>query len=591
MRNLLKSVRQYKARAIITPLVMVGEAALEILIPFVMTKLVGVIEGAANANRLLSGNDFGMIALYGSIMLLMALASLTCGVLGGKFAGEAGSGFAANLREDVFNKIQTYSFANIDRFSTSSLITRLTTDITNVQHAFQMTIRMLVRAPVLFLFASIMSFLIAPNIAWIFIVASILLGTIVLFMMSKVHPNFRQMFKKYDVLNAVSQENLTGIRVVKAYVLEAKEIEKYQSATQEAYKYTVRAETLMVTLMPMVQLIMYATMIILFAVGGVNIIQGGGLEASDLLGLLSYSSQILTGIMSVTMTVTFIAMSRPAVERISEVLKEESTIKNPENPVTEVKDGSIEFESVTFSYAQGGGEDTDVLRSVSLRIPSGATVGIIGGTGSSKSTLVSLIPRLYDVKSGSVKVGGVDVRNYDLVALRDAVAMVLQKNVLFSGSIAENLRWGKEDATQEEIEFAAKQACADEFIEQLPGKYEYDLGQGGVNVSGGQKQRLCIARALLKSPKVLILDDSTSAVDTKTDAKIRAALREHAPEVTKLIIAQRIASVQDADAILVLEGGEVVAYGTHEELLQSCDIYRDIYQSQTQGGEENGSDE
>lgn len=578
----MKSLRQYKGRAILTPIVMVVEAVLEILIPFVMTLLVGVIENADAATGL-TGADLGQIAIYGAIMLALGIASLVAGALGGKFASEASAGFAANLRQDAFDKIQTYSFANIDKFSSSSLITRLTTDITNVQMSFQMSIRMLVRAPVMFVSAAVMSFLIAPDIAWIFLVAALVLFVLVYFVMRKAQPSFRQMFKKYDRLNAVVQENLTGIRVVKAYVLEGKEIDKYHEATQDAYDYSVKAERIMATMMPVVQGIMYTTMILLLAIGGTQII-GGNLQVATLTGLMSYATQILSGVMMVAMVLTFIAMSMPAMERISEVLKEESTIANPEQPVFEVENGEIEFDHVSFSYSEQA--ENDVLHDISLKIRSGETIGIVGGTGSAKSTLVSLIPRLYDVTGGSVKVGGRDVKEYDLETLRNAVAVVLQKNVLFSGSIAENLRWGKEDATQEEIETAAKQACADEFIETLPGKYEYDLGQGGVNVSGGQKQRLCIARALLKHPKILILDDSTSAVDTKTDSKIRAALKAHAPDVTKIIIAQRIASVQDTDRILVLDDGRIDAFGTHEELLQTNEIYQNIYQSQNKGGED-----
>lgn len=578
----MKSLRQYKGRAILTPIVMVVEAVLEILIPFVMTLLVGVIENADEATGL-TGADLGQIAIYGAIMLALGIASLVAGALGGKFASEASAGFAANLRQDAFDKIQTYSFANIDKFSSSSLITRLTTDITNVQMSFQMSIRMLVRAPVMFVSAAVMSFLIAPDIAWIFLVAALVLFVLVYFVMRKAQPSFRQMFKKYDRLNAVVQENLTGIRVVKAYVLEGKEIDKYHEATQDAYDYSVKAERIMATMMPVVQGIMYTTMILLLAIGGTQII-GGNLQVATLTGLMSYATQILSGVMMVAMVLTFIAMSMPAMERISEVLKEESTIANPEQPVFEVENGEIEFDHVSFSYSEQA--ENDVLHDISLKIRSGETIGIVGGTGSAKSTLVSLIPRLYDVTGGSVKVGGRDVKEYDLETLRNAVAVVLQKNVLFSVSIAENLRWGKEDATQEEIETAAKQACADEFIETLPGKYEYDLGQGGVNVSGGQKQRLCIARALLKHPKILILDDSTSAVDTKTDSKIRAALKAHAPDVTKIIIAQRIASVQDTDRILVLDDGRIDAFGTHEELLQTNEIYRNIYQSQNKGGED-----
>ena len=571
----MKSVRQYKSRAILTPVVMVVEAAMEILIPFVMTLLVGVIEDAQEAGRNLIQEDFVKIAIYGGIMFVLGIVSLASGVFGGKLASEASAGFAANLRQDAYDKIQTFSFANIDRFSTSSLVTRLTTDITSVQMSFQMSIRMLVRAPVMFIFASIMAFIIEPGIAWIFLVAAAILFVLVLLIMNAAQPNFRQMFKKYDRLNAVAQENLTGIRVVKSYVLEGPEIDKYQKATQEVYDYSVRAEKLTAAMSPVVQVIMYVTMIILLAVGGASIV-GGDLKIADLTGLLSYATQILSGVMMVAMVLTFIAMSRPAMERISEILS--------------VKDGAIEFDHVSFAYRKGG-EGEDVIKDVSLKIASGETIGIIGQTGSAKTTLVSLIPRLYDATEGSVKVGGRDVKEYDLTVLRDSVAMVLQKNVLFSGSVAENLRWGKEDATQEELEFACKQACADEFIEQLPGKYEYDLGQGGVNVSGGQKQRLCIARALLKSPKVLILDDSTSAVDTKTDSRIRAALREHAPDVTKIIIAQRINSVQDADRILVLDAGRVSGFGTHEELLKTNEIYRGIYESQVRGGDDHADAE
>lgn len=587
VKTLARSVRQYKARSILTPIIMVGEAAMEILIPYVMTLLLAVIETAEKNGVALTNENLLQIALYGGLMFVMACFSLFCGVLGGKTGAEASAGFAANLREDMYNKIQTYSFENIDRFSSSSLITRLTTDVTSVQTAYQLVIRTLVRAPMLFLFAAIASFLIAPNIAWIFIVAACLLGVVVVFLMRLVQPSFRQMFRKYDKLNSVAQENLTAIRVVKSFVLEEEEIKKYGAATQDAYDYSVHAEKIMAVLTPCVQLVLYTTMIILLAVGGANIVHGS-LSVPTLTGLLSYCTQILSGVMMVAMVLSTVAMSKPAMERIAEVLEEESTIENPSSPVYEVKDGSIEFENVGFSYGGKGGNE--VLHRIDIKIDSGETIGVIGGTGSAKSTLVSLIPRLYDATEGSVKVGGKDVREYDLETLRNSVAMVLQNNVLFSGSIAENLRWGKEDATQEELEFAAKQACADEFIEHLPGKYEYDLGQGGVNVSGGQKQRLCIARALLKSPKVLIMDDSTSAVDTRTDATIRESLRRYAPDVTKLIIAQRIASVQDADRILVLDAGRVSAFGTHDELLQTSEIYRSVYQSQVKGGDEDGAD-
>ena len=583
MKKLLKSLRQYKSRAILTPFAMAGEAAMEILIPFVMTLLIGVIEDAESVGTGLSGGDFGKIALYGGVMFVMACFSLACGVLGGKMTAETSAGFAANLREDLYGKIQTFSFENIDKFSSSSLITRITTDVSTIQNAFQMIIRTFVRSPLLFLFASVMSFVIAPHIAWIFLVAAVFLAGIVILITTRAQNGFREMFKKYDKLNSVAQENLTAIRVVKAFVLEKKEIEKYGKATQEAYDYTVRAEKMIAVLMPCVQFVMYATMIILLAVGGADIVHGR-IEVSTLTGLLSYSTQILSGVMMFASALNFIAMAKPAVDRIGEILSEESTVENPPSPVCEVANGSIEFEGVSFSYGGKGG--AQVLSGIDLKIGSGETVGILGGTGSGKSTLVSLIPRLYDVCEGAVKVGGRDVREYDLTALRDSVAMVLQNNVLFSGSVAENLRWGNENATDEEVALAARQAGAEEFIKRLPGEYEYDLGQGGVNVSGGQKQRLCIARALLKKPKVLILDDSTSAVDTRTDAKIRAALKEHAPEVTKLIIAQRIASVQDADRILVLDGGKVSAFGTHEELMETSEIYRTVYESQKKGGDE-----
>ncbi|MGN0822690.1 MAG: ABC transporter ATP-binding protein, partial [Candidatus Gallimonas sp.] len=457
-KTLAKCVRQYKTRTLLTPIVMTGEAAMEILIPFMMTKLIGVIESAQGTG--LTSGDFRRIAVFGAIMFGMACLSLLCGILGGKLASYASAGFAANLREDLYRKIQTYSFENVDKFSTSSLITRLTTDVSTVQNAFMMLIRMLVRAPLLFVFAAIMSFVISPSIAWIFLVSATLLGVLVVLIMRKVQPNFREMFKKYDKLNSVAQENLTGIRVVKSYVLEEEEIKKYRKATQDAYDYSVRAEKIMVAMMPTVQIVMYATMLILLAVGGVGII-GGSLEIAELTGLISYSTQILSGIMMAASVLSFIAMAKPAVDRIAEVLVEESTIENPVSPVTEVVDGSVEFDRVSFSYAGEGG--ARVLEDVRLRIESGETVGVIGGTGSAKSTLVSLIPRLYDATEGCVKVGGRDVREYDLETLRNAVAVVLQKNVLFSGSIAENLRWGKEDATQEEIGFAARQACADEF--------------------------------------------------------------------------------------------------------------------------------
>ena len=482
----------------------------------------------------------------------------------------------------MYNNLQTFSFANIDNYSTSSLITRITTDVTNVQNAYQMCIRMLIRAPVLFIASIIMTCLIEPSMALIFVGAAVILGIIVFVCMFKVIPYFRTMFKKYDKLNSVVQEDLTAIRVVKSYVREEHELEKMHAATQDVYRYSVKAEGILNIMMPSVQLVMYATMITILLVGSdMAISSWGNVNYANLQALIQYAMQTLMGVMMVAMCLNFISMAKGSADRVCEVLNEHTTLPKPAEPVYEIADGSIDFDDVDFFYSQKA--DVAVLKDITVHIKSGETVGIIGATGSGKTSLVSLIPRLYDCAQGTVKVGGVDVKNYNLDALRSSVAMVLQKNVLFSGTIAENLRWGDENATQEDLELAAKQACADEFIERLPGKYDYDLGQGGVNVSGGQKQRLCIARALLKKPKVIIFDDSTSAVDTKTDAQIRAALRQHAPEVTKIFIAQRIASVEDADKIIVLDDGRINGVGTHEELMATNEIYREIYESQVKG--------
>lgn len=581
IKKLLKSVREYKVPSILTPILMVGEAAMEIVIPFFMQFLIAEIREISIGNQA----DIGQIVLWGGLMLAAAVFALLCGIFGAKLSAKASSGFAHNLREDMYNNLQSFSFANIDNYSTASLITRITTDVTNVQNAYQMSIRMLVRAPVLFISATIMSCILEPIMGMTFVIAAIILGAIVAFCMIKVTPYFRMMFKKYDALNAVVQEDLTAIRVVKSYVREDYQMEKMKNATQEVYNYSIKAEKIFTILMPAVQFVMYATIIILLLMGSDMAISGwGNVDMSNMQALITYAMQVLSGVMMVAMCLNFIAMSKGSAERIVQVLEETTTLPKAKEQIAEVKDGSIDFNGVDFCYSQKA--DVAVLKQINLHIASGETIGIIGATGSGKSSLVSLIPRLYDATKGTVKVGGVDVRKYNLDALRNNVAMVLQKNVLFSGTISENLRWGDENATDEEVREAAIQACADEFIQNLPGKYDYDLGQGGVNVSGGQKQRLCIARAMLKHPKVIIFDDSTSAVDTKTDAIIRENLRKYAPETTKIIIAQRINSIQDADRIIVLDEGRIDGIGTHEELLATNEIYREVYESQVKGGEE-----
>lgn len=586
IKTLLKSVREYKLSSILCPLVMVGEAVMEIIIPFLMTSIVGQLEALARGK--ISQINIGALAINASIMIMCAVFALICGVLGGKLAAKASCGFAHNLREDMYDKLQTYSFANIDNYSASSLITRITTDVTNVQNAYQMSIRMLVRAPVLFIASIIMTSVIEPKMALIFACAAVILGIVVSICMFKVVPYFRTMFRKYDDLNSVVQEDLTAIRVVKSYVREDKEIAKMKNATGEVYKYSVKAERILTVLMPCATLVLFIVNILILTVGS-NMIIGekiyGNVKATDIQTLIQYSAQILSGIIMVAMCLNFISLSKGSMDRICEVLNEKPTLSRPEQPLTEVKNGNIDFENVAFAYSQKS--DKTVLTDINLHIAEGETIGIIGATGSGKTSLVSLIPRLYDATSGTVKVGGEDVKNYDMDTLRNKVAMVLQKNVLFSGTVAENLRWGDENATDEELRFAARQACAEEFIDALPNGYGYDLGQGGVNVSGGQKQRLCIARALLKKPAVIIFDDSTSAVDTHTDAQIRASLAKYAPQTTKIIIAQRVASVQDADRIIVMDEGKIAGIGTHEQLLRDNEIYREVYQSQIKGGEEN----
>lgn len=584
IKKLLKSVREYKKISIIVPLLMAVEAIMEIIIPFLMTFIVGELQAVAENKK--AQVDINVIAISAAFMIACALIALVAGSVGAKLAAKASCGFAHNLREDMYNNLQSFSFANIDNYSTASLITRITTDVTNVQNAYQMAIRMLIRAPILFIASIIMTIVIEPIMALIFAGAALVLGLVVAFCMFRVVPYFRTMFKKYDDLNAVLQEDLTAIRVVKSYVREDREISKMKKASGEVYTYSVKAERILTIMMPSVMLVMFLVNIVILTMGS-NMYVGniaGGIQPSELQTLIQYSAQILSGVMMVAMCLNFISLSRGSAERIVQVLEETTTLPKSKEQITEVKDGSIDFDNVDFCYSQKA--DVKVLKNIDLHIASGETVGIIGATGSGKSSLVSLIPRLYDAANGSVKVGGLDVRKYNLDALRNTVAMVLQKNVLFSGTIAENLRWGDENATDEQIRVAAEQACADEFIQNLPGKYDYDLGQGGVNVSGGQKQRLCIARALLKHPKIIIFDDSTSAVDTKTDATIRANLKKYAPETTKIIIAQRIASVQDADKIIVLNEGKIDGMGTHEHLLASNEIYREIFESQVKGGEE-----
>ncbi len=583
IKTLLKSVREYKTASILCPIVMVGEAVMEILIPFMMTYIVGQFEDLAKG--LITEINVSAIAVCASLMVVCAVLALLCGVWGGKLAAKASCGFAHNLREDMYNNLQTYSFANIDNYSTASLITRITTDVSNVQNAYQMAIRMLVRAPVLFIASIIMTVIIEPLMALIFAGAAFTLGIVVAICMFKVVPYFRTMFKKYDRLNAVVQENLTAVRVVKSYVREDREIEKMKSATGEVYNYSVKAERILTVMMPCVTLVMFIVNLLILTLGS-NMETGaisGNVSPSEIQTLIQYSAQILTGVMMVAMCLNFISLSKGSMDRICEVLNEKTTLPKPETPVTEIKDGSIDFENVSFAYSQKS--EVNVLSGINLHIAAGETVGIIGATGAGKTSLVSLIPRLYDVSGGSVKVGGVNVKDYNMDTLRNKVAMVLQKNVLFSGTVAENLRWGDENATDEELRFAARQACAEDFIDRLPGGFNYDLGQGGVNVSGGQKQRLCIARALLKKPYVLIFDDSTSAVDTKTDSEIRTALRKYAPDTTKIIIAQRIASVQDADKIIVMDEGKIVGCGTHDELIKTNEIYREVHASQVKGGE------
>lgn len=577
IKTLLGSLREYKRGSILTILLSILEAAFEILIPLRMADLID------------QGIDLGNMAAvwkFGIAILIFGALQLLTGVLSAHIAAKTSVGFSANLRQDMYDNVQTFSFSNIDKFSTASIVTRLTTDVTNIQNAYQMLIRMAVRGPVMLVFSMIVSFRINTTIALIFLAVIPIMAVLLLLIIRKVGPLFGRVFRTYDTLNNVVQENVRGIRVVKSFNQEDHEIKKFKGISQSIYEDFAAGERLLAFNSPIMQFFMYACMILISWIGAKAIVASGnsaalGMTTGDLTALFSYATQILMALMMLSMVFTMITISLASARRIAEVLEEKTDIANPTGAEMTVRDASIRFEHVDFAYAAKA--DKKVLSDIDLSIASGQTVGIIGGTGSSKSSLVQLIPRLYDVSSGQILLGGVDVRKYDLNVLRNAVAMVLQKNELFSGTIKENLRWGNESATDEEIEVACRLACADEFIQSFPDKYDTYIEQGGANVSGGQKQRLCIARALLKKPKVLILDDSTSAVDTKTDASIQNSFAEFIPDTTKIIIAQRVSSVQHADLIVVMDEGKIVATGRHEELLKTCDIYKEVYESQKNG--------
>ena len=572
IKTLFRQIGEYKKVSLLTPVFTALEVLMEILIPFITASII---------DKGIEAGDIRQVYFYGGIMLVMAFLSLTFGVLAGRYAAAASAGFACNLREGMYKNIQTFSFSNIDKYSTAGLVTRMTTDVTNLQNAYQMILRIAVRSPLMLICSMAMCFFINVKLSLIFLVAIVVLGCGLFLIMSRVTKVFRQVFRKYDDLNASVQENVTAIRVVKAFVREAYENEKFRSAADRLYKLFVKAEGTLAFNSPLMMLVIYGCIISLSWFGA-HFVVAGSLTTGQLTSMFSYIMSVLMSLMMLSMIFVMLTMSMASGERIAEVLNEKADLTNPEKPVMEIADGSIDFNHVGFSYKHGSGEKT--LHDIDLHIRSGETIGIIGGTGCGKSSLVSLVSRLYDVTSGSVSVGGKDVRSYDMEMLRNQVAVVLQKNVLFSGTILDNLRWGKEDATEEECMEVCRQACADEFIERFPDRYETWIEQGGNNVSGGQKQRLCIARALLKKPKILILDDSTSAVDTATDAKIREAFARKIPGTTKLIIAQRISSVQDADRIVVLENGRVNGFGTHEELLKGNQIYREIYEAQSKGG-------
>ena len=579
IKTLARSIREYKKPAMLTPLLVVVEVVLECIIPFIIAKLV---------NEMQAGCGMDVIVKYGVQLVIMAILSLVFGVAAGNPCATASTGFSKNLRHDMFYRIQDYSFENIDKFSVSSLVTRMTTDVVNVQMAFMMIIRVAIRGPLMLIFSFIMGFAMGGRLAMIFLVTIPLLGVGLVLVIRAATPIFRRVFRKYDALNDAVQENVQAMRVVKSYVREDYEKKKFAAAAENVCRDFTRAERIMALNNPMMQFCVYAGMAFVLSFGSYIVITSQGTEVAvgQMSAILTYSFQILMSLMMLSMVFVMITMSMESAERIVEVLSEESNLTSPENAVTQMKDGSIDFDNVSFKYSSKA--ERMALADVDLHIKSGELIGILGGTGSSKTTLVQLIPRLYDVTEGSVKVGGLDVRKYDLEALRNNVAVVLQKNVLFSGTIKDNLRWGNANATDEEMVEACKLAQADEFIQQFPDKYNTWIEQGGSNVSGGQKQRLCIARALLKKPKVLILDDSTSAVDTKTDALIRQGFREFIPETTKIIIAQRVASVQDADRIIVMDGGRISAIGNHEELMKTSEIYREVYTSQNKVGDQDG---
>ncbi len=581
LKTLLHQVKNYKKASILTPVFAALESVMEVLIPFVMASII---------DNGIKQQNIQYVWYGGGLMVLMALLSLTFGILAGRFAAEASTGFACNLRDGMFENIQTFSFSNIDTYSTAGLVTRLTTDVTNVQNAYQMILRMCVRAPVMLICAVVMSLIISPRLSSIFLVAMVFLIVVLVFIMSRTMGLFNNVFRKYDDLNASVQENVSAIRVVKSFVREDYENEKFKKAAGNIYKLFVKAESILAFNNPAMMLSIYGCILALSWFGA-QMITVGDLTTGQLTSLFSYVMTILVSLMIISMAFVMITMSVASARRISEVLNEKADLTSPENPDYDIPDGSVDFENVSFAYKRGTGKP--VLEGINLHVNAGETIGVIGGTGSAKSSFVNLICRLYDVKDGCVRVGGKDVRTYDLETLRNEVAVVLQKNVLFSGTILDNLRWGNPDATEEECIEACKIACADEFIQQFPDKYQTYIEQGGTNVSGGQKQRICIARALLKKPKILILDDSTSAVDTATDARIRKGFQEQIPGTTKFVIAQRISSVQHADRILVLDNGQVSGFDTHENLLATNKIYQEVYKGQTQGGgdfDEKGGD-